>query len=291
MRPLREYDRADWKRLRPLSHWLKTMRYGALRELHVRRGQRGGETSLRERIRGRRVLVTIAYNDPEAIDMQAQAMARHVPDALYIVADNSSDDRAAERIAAMAAAHHAPYIRLPKPWDKEGSRSHGLALNWVWRNLIRPGEPEAFGFLDDDLFPTVLDDPFAKLDRQPVYGMLRQSGDRWFLWAGFCLFRFDQVRNLPLDFGQDWFKGLDTGGGNWRTLYHRLDRSELEFPPVRFEPYRPGADPTHETIHWCGTWLHENGNTRLAGRLEQADDKRRMVKNLLGSQYSASAVR
>src|SRR5688500_4870278 len=121
MRPLREYDRNDWKRLRPVTHWLKTFRYATMREIHVRRGQQGGDASLHHRIRGRRVLTAIAYNDSEAIEMQVQAVARHVPNALYVVADNSSDDSAADKIAATAAAHNAPYVRLPKPWEKAGS--------------------------------------------------------------------------------------------------------------------------------------------------------------------------
>lgn len=290
MKPLREYDRNDWKRLRPLTHWLKTLRYNAVREIHVRRPQRGGETGLASRVRGRRVLVTVAYDDPEAIDMQAQAVLRFVPNALYIVADNSSDDGAARRTAAVAHRLGVPYVRLPRPSEGEGSRSHGLALNWIWRNVIRPGEPEAFGFLDDDLFPTTADDPFAMLERQPVYGVLREAGERWFLWAGFCLFRFDAVKESKLDFGQDWFNGLDTGGGNWRSLYRRLDRARMEFTPNHFEPYRPGADPVHDSIHWCGRWLHECGQTRRAGRIEQAEDKRRAIKKLLASGQAVSSA-
>ena len=132
--------------------------------------------------------MTVGYGDPEAIDMQAAAVARFVPGALYVVADNSPDDAVAREIAAIAGRHGAPYVRLPRPLLlEEGSRSHGLALDWIWRNVIRPGEPEAFGFLDDDMFPTAPDDPFAMLRQQPVYGALRRQGERWFLWAGFCL--------------------------------------------------------------------------------------------------------
>jgi hypothetical protein len=284
MKPLREYDLEDWKRLRPVTHGLKTLRYRAQREMHVRRPQQSGATDLTNRIRGGRVLVTIAYDDPEAIEMQAQAVTRCVPHALYVVADNSSDDAAACAIAAVAARFQAPYLRLPHAREPGDSRSHGLALNWVWRNLIRPGEPAAFGFLDHDLFPTKPDDPFAMLERQPIYGMLRWCGERWFLWAGFCLFSFDTVRDLKLDFGQDWFKGLDTGGGVWRSLYRRLDRATLAFADFRTEPYQPGADPVHDSIQWCDGWVHEGGQTRRAGRFEQADDKRRLIKSLLAAQ-------
>jgi hypothetical protein len=284
MKPLSEYCARDWLRLCPLTHGIKTVRYDLHRELHVRRPQRGGAADLTSRLRGRRVLVTIAYNDPEVIDIQAQAMAKFVPQALYIIADNSTDDAAARATAAIAARSDIPYVWLPCPWSNRASRSHGLALNWVWRNLIRPAEPEAFGFLDADLFPTVPDDLFAKLDRQPVYGLPRTAGDRWFLWAGFCIFRFDAVRHLTLDFGQDWFNGLDTGGGLWRPLYSRLDRAQLALAAFRTEPYQPGADPVHDSFQWCDGWLHECGQTRRAGRLVPAEAKRRKVKALVAGQ-------
>ena len=162
--------------VRSRTAW-KTLRYDATRSIYIRRRQRDGDIALPQRIRGRRVLVTVGYGDPEAIDMQAAAVARFVPGALYVVADNSADDAVAREIAAIAGRHGAPYVRLPQPLLlEEGSRSHGLALDWMWRNVIRPGAPEAFGFLDDDLFPTAPDDPFAMLRQQPVYGALRTAG-------------------------------------------------------------------------------------------------------------------
>jgi hypothetical protein len=165
-----------------------------------------------------------------------------------------------------------------------------MGLNWMWRNVLLPGAPEAFGFLDHDLFPTAPDDPFAWLDTQPVYGVLREAGPRWFLWAGFCLFRFDAVKGLPLDFGQDWFAGLDTGGGNWAPLYRTLDRRALSFAPTSFEPYKPGADPAVASVQWCGSWLHEVGSTRRDGFADLAEDKRRSIKQLLAARGAAAKV-
>jgi hypothetical protein len=165
-----------------------------------------------------------------------------------------------------------------------------MGLNWVWRNILRPGEPQAFGFLDHDLFPIAPDDPFAMLEVQPVYGVLREADARWFLWAGFCVFRFDAVKDLPLDFGQDWFNGLDTGGGNWDALYRTLDRRALAFTPTRFEPYKPCADPVKAAIQWCGTWLHEVGSTRRDRLADVAADKRRVIKQLLAARAAAAAA-
>jgi hypothetical protein len=46
----------------------------------------------------------------------------------------------------------------------------------------------------------------------------------------------------------------------------------------------------HDAIQWCGHWLHEVGQTRRAGRLAQAADKRRHIKELLAPQVVSSHV-
>jgi hypothetical protein len=281
----------DWQRLRPVTHWLKTRRYDAQREAYVRRPARTAIGDLPS-FRGRRVLTTIAFEDPEAIDMQAQLVARFVPDTAYVIADMSIDEDAATQIGAIARRHGVAYVRLPESplrRREQASRIHGLALNWVWRNLIRPGEPERFGFIDHDMFPTKADDPFAELDRQPVYGCAREAGRRWYLWAGFAMFRFDAVKDLCLDFGQDWFNGLDTGGANWDVLFRTLDRSRLKFASTRFEPYKPGADPDRAPIQWCGAWLHEVGSARRQGDVKLAAEKRRAIKEMLAPCLAPSA--
>jgi hypothetical protein len=98
------------------------------------------------------------------------------------------------------------------------------------------------------------------------------------------------VKDLPLDFSQDWFNGLDTSGANWDVLFSKLDRSKLTFMPTRFEPYRPGADPVLASIQWCGSWLHEMGQTRRLGSPEIAADKRRIVRQLLAPHIAAAEV-
>lgn len=283
MRPLSDYKWRDWQRLRPITHWLKTRRYNAQREAYVRRPARTSIADLPS-FRGGRILTTVAFEDPEAIDIQAQLVARFIPNVIYLVADMSTNGEAAAQIQAIAGRRSVAYLRLPEnplPRREQASRVHGLALNWVWRNLIRYGEPDRFGFIDHDIFPTKPDDPFATLDRQPIYGCLREAEQRWFLWAGFSMFRFDAVRDLPLDFGQDWFNGLDTGGANWGVLFRTLDRTRLKFARTRFEPYKPGADPIRAPIQWCGTWLHEVGSARREGDVELAADKRETIKQML----------
>ena len=164
-------------------------------------------------------------------------------------------------------------------------------LNWIWHNIVRPGAPQAFGLLDHDLFPTAPDDPFAPLAKQDIYGYVRFTeppSGRWFLWAGFTMMRFAAVRDLDLDFGQDWFLGLDTGGGNWGPLYSRLDLDTLEQAPSRFLAYREGIELRQGPLQWCGVWLHEVGQM---GEPEVMADKRRVVAEILAPHLEVAKAR
>jgi hypothetical protein len=287
-RPLSDYGLADWVRLRPVLHRFKGWRYRMIDASHMRRPARAGDASaLTRALRGRQVLVTIAFGDPQAIAWQAQLLARYVPNAFHVIADNTSDDATAAAIAQLAARIDRPYLRLPaNPLNgrkNSASRSHGIALNWVWRNLLLPGEPAAFGFLDDDLFPTAPDDPFEPLASQDFFGVVRNAGTRWYLWAGYCLFKFESVRAKPLDFGQDWFNGLDTGGGNWDVLYRHAERAGLREVESEFVAYKPGIDMAEGPLQWCGSWVHEVG---YMGRRELVGEKREALARLLAPHLS-----
>lgn len=288
---LTDYDWNDWLHARPLTHAMKTRRYRkkdlAFSALPPRVGP---PPLLIASLKDRRVLVSIAFNDPQTIEWQAQLIRLYVSDVIHVVADNTRDDANAARIAEVCAAQHVVYLRLPdNPWA-EPSRSHGLALNWVWRNLIRPGQPEVFGFLDDDMYPTAASDPFAALATQDWFGVVRPEGPptgrsapgrgvtRWFLWAGFSMFRFAGVRDKALDFSQDWFLRLDTGGANWDVLYRHAPRASVREQDTSFVPFREGLTMEDAPLQWCGTWLHEVG---VMGRAEFTDEKRRVVGEIL----------
>jgi hypothetical protein len=285
-RQIREYTVADWQRLRPLSHAIKTWRYRRTNQIYMKRPAKAGNPAAVARtLGGRTVLVTIAFNDPEAIRWQVLLVRHYLPSVLHVIVDNSYDDQAAAEIEAISARSKLSYIRLPdNPW-RAFSRSHGIALNWAWHNVLRPGSPKAFGFIDDDLFPTAPDDPFAPLEVQNFFGLVRQAGQRWFLWPGYCTFRFDAVKDEPLDFGQDWFIGLDTGGANWNVLYHHVDRGSLQEPQTVFKPYKEGVDILDGPLQWCGSWLHEVGTM---GNESIAADKRRVVAEILSPHLVAA---
>ncbi|MBI5114826.1 MAG: hypothetical protein HZA68_22930 [Rhodovulum sp.] len=287
-RAMSDYSLLEWARLRPLMQALKTARYRAVDKAYRSRPAVIGDVAaIAREIAGRNVLVTVAFADVNAARWQIALVRHYVPGVVHVLVDNSPTDEVAVRICRVAEAEGARYLRLPRnPWTgKSPSRSHGLALNWTWHNLIRPAAPHAFGFIDDDLFPTAHDDPFAPLAEQDVYGQVRRIGERWFLWAGFCMFRFDKVAALPLDFGQDWFIGLDTGGGNWEPLYSRIDLAALREAETRFVPFRDDLAVADGPLQWVGTWLHEVG---LMGRPELFDEKRGTVEALIAPHLAAA---
>ena len=283
---LREYKLQDWSRLRPIVHAYKTIRYRAIDELFFRqRARKGDILDICGSARGCRVLLTVAFGDARCLDLQLRLTGGLVRHDLHIVADNSVSDAAAGENEQVCASHGVAYVRLPaNPWTaRNPSRSHGAAMNWMWRNVLKPAAPAAFGFLDQDLFPTQLCDPFEPLEDSAFYGDLRWAGARWYLWAGYCFFRFDAIVQEPLDFGLDWFAGLDTagldtGGANWQVLYRGVDPNTVPQRPITAFAALPGIELRQAYCEWRGSWLHEVG---LDGDLSLKAKKREAVLRLL----------
>ncbi len=280
-RPLREYAASDWVRLRPLTHWMKTRRYHRIDQHYLSQPCEPGTTSsVLKRIRDRQTIITIAFNDVEAIRLQVNLVAKYIPHAVHLIADNSSKPAASEAISAACADNGITYLRVPtNPWTgRNASRSHGFAMNWVWRHLIKPSKPNQFGFIDHDLFPTAHTDPFQDLAGLPCYGDKRWAGNRWFLWAGYCFYDFQQIQSLPLDFGLDWFAGLDTGGANWDVLYKDMMPTKLRERVIQPRQVWPEIDLRDAYFEWRDEWVHEVG---LDGRRDLRDAKRTVLFQLL----------
>ena len=174
---LEEFSAADWGRLRPLTQGVKSVRYRLYDHRYRHRTARAGSAQVAaDLIRGRRALVTIAFSDPQLLCWQTRLVRRYVPNCVHVIVDNSDNDGVAARNARIVAKAGLAYLRAPRnPWSADAaSRSHGIVLNWAWANVIQPGEPEAFGFIDHDIFPTAADDPFAPLATQDIYGVIRR---------------------------------------------------------------------------------------------------------------------
>lgn len=275
MRDLADYRLDEWVTGLPFAHRLRRLRNRLVDRVYRGRAAPGqAEMAARIAAAPGPVAFTVAFNMPEAIDFLAAAMARYVPATLLVVCDNSSDPARRAGIAAVCAAHGLPYLALPpSPYKggRNGSRSHAVALNWIHANLIRPAAPDVFALIDHDLIPLGPADLRTLVAERPCYGMLRQAEDRpagpgapWYLWPGYCVFRFDAVKALPLDFGTDTPLGLDTGGQNWTVLYRRLspDLAGAQRRRVHLD------DPeTGESEHFllADDWLHVGGAGHRGG--------------------------
>lgn len=287
-RPWSDYSLREWLEIKPFEQRYNYARYQFVaRRVARRRAVRGDVAALQSAIRGRRVLVTVAFNDAEFIDWQATLVRRHVSDCFHLIVDNSSDPAASGEIERIAAAHDAGYVKLaPSPWRRpvDGGRAHGSAMTWTWRNLLREGRPAAFGFIDHDLFPMRPTDPFAPLEEHPVAGQVRNKsgGVRWFLWAGFCFFRFSAVERLPLDFSLDWNAGLDTGGANWFVLYRHLAADQVFDVGEVVEGIGEDVPLALARFEWVGDWLHfSNFSTPYDLPAEQREALARRKRGLL----------
>jgi hypothetical protein len=259
-RSLASYSREDWLHLRPLTQRYKAAIYRVEDRLFSARppASPAAFAELLSRLAGRAIAVTIAFNSDATIAWQIRFCARNLQGATLVVVDNSTDRAAAARIAALCRRAAVPYIRLRHgPTDpRAASRSHAVALNWAYRRLVRALRPPLFAFVDHDCYPIRPVDLPALVADQPIYGQLERRANGWYLWAGFCVFRWSAVADRELDFRPDWFLGLDTGGANWDRLYRDLDRGRLRFARTWLATLRDSGSALPATFHRIDDWLH-----------------------------------
>jgi len=171
------------------------------------------------------VCVSIAFNTPWVVDLLTAAWRLHPVGLTLAVADNSSDAAARTANARICRARGVPYVSLPHNPEWNPCRSHGIALNWVWHNVIVPLRPRIAGFIDHDCFPTTSLDLVARMAGRAGYG-LRIDSYRlpgvWTLWPGYCFLNHAAIAGRSVDFKHRVELGLDTGGGNWPAIYRHL---------------------------------------------------------------------
>lgn len=295
-RSLSKYTVREWFRLRPLVDRKNHARYQIRERIALATSANPVALPL---LRGRKALITISFNDAEVIDWQTKLVARHVPDAIHVIADNSNDPAQRTAIRAICEAVGLTYVAVPNnPWGKrkpDGSKSHGFALNWAWANIVLANRPSMVGFLDHDIFPVEKTDPFRMLENAAVGGVVRTVADgRWYLWPGYAFFRLDRLSTTRLNFGKDWLDDLDTGGLNWGCLYRTLNGDD--FCKASFQQLPISDDiPMEEALFdRIDDWVHENCYSTTihmdaARRRYLLDLKRRHTAAALSESPSASS--
>lgn len=174
----------------------------------------------------REAAFTIAFNTPWAIDLLTRQWSTNQPEFRLVVIDNSNDRSARVAHEDLCRQRDVPYLPLPRNPEWSPNRSHGIALNWVWFNVVRHAGLDVAGFIDHDCIPVASLDLRSRLAGRAAYGVRGASlthPQAWNLWAGYCFFRPAAAEGLAVDFKHRIELGLDTGGGNWDGFYRHLD--------------------------------------------------------------------
>lgn len=209
-------------------------------------------------------IVTIAFNNEKLIEKQIRSIKKYVLDKhlSFFVADNSTIPEKRELIKALCHKYQVGYLSVPDNIVAKfigGSYSHGTTINWIFYNFIKIRKPFLFGFIDHDLFPINAVMIKEKVGERDFYGDLVDHKAGWYLWAGFCFFKFNAVKNIKLDFIPYIEKGtyLDTGGANYPVLYRNYDKEKLNLPTRVNVSINEGTNYYTSYIQYIeNTWLH-----------------------------------
>lgn len=235
-------------------------------------------------------IATIAFNNSNTIELQIQMVKKYIQgDYTYFVADNSTDKTAQEAIESLCKKNDVGYVRLPKNYLTtvigKGSYSHGASLNWVYYRIIKKRQPYYFGFIDHDLFPIKPISIAQKLANHPIYGHVSPPEDHWYLWAGLCFYRLNFVKDKKVDFlpAKPDKIYLDTGGGNWYSMYSKMNRSDVLIEPYITCNYETKEDWFERALNYFGDcWLHticgSNWNNLSKQKWEQ---KEKMIRKIV----------
>lgn len=213
-----------------------------------------------EYLAGKNILQIIAFEQPEVLNFSAKMAARHLADAALLVFDNSRRPEMRAKNEQVCRENGVAYLALPENPARHPNRSHGMAMTWVWHNVVKSLRPAITGFIDHDLIQLEKVALKELLGGQPFYGVPNAGKWGWSLWAGYCFFDFRTVGVFPLNFLNDFSRDLDTGGRNWKYLYSKHEARRLKFAHWElFDVVDPSSATPRPLEIIDGKWLHIAG--------------------------------
>ena len=230
MRSLNEFSALEWLQLLPVQHALKQLRNDAWLAIYknIRPDTLSRFLAEHKDLENKNIALVIAFEQPWALNWLLQMAAKNLSDTAVLVFDNSRNQSKRIEIERVCTKNRAAYLALPANPTRHVNRSHGMAMTWVYYNVVRALSPRIFGFIDHDLIPVRKVSIAEKLTGQPVYGLLNANKfGFWSLWAGYCFFDYAETKSKSINFLYDFSRNLDTGGRNWKRLYRHLDRRKL----------------------------------------------------------------
>jgi hypothetical protein len=220
---------------------IKTIRNQVNKRIYLAKNSEGTDQFIKE-IKNKgttNIFLVIAYNTPWTVKLLLDYWGKNCPDLTLAVIDNSSSLESAKEIREICISRKTSYLKLPTNTAGHMCRSHGLAINWSWQNIIcHIPTLNTIGYIDHDCIPikpwSLSGKPniFAYGAKNPGYIMGKKT---WNLWAGFMIFDLSKspIEREKMDFTVNPLDTLDTGGMNWRLLYRYLDVTEYNFASVK----------------------------------------------------------
>lgn len=236
MRKLSEFDRKSWVTFEPLKDALKQWRNDLILKIYLSKGRHTYQKNSDQFDKSQALIISIAFNSPTVVSYLIKYFKRHVKNAKLLIADNSNQLNKSMEIRYLCQENNIDYIKLPRNPTRHPNRSHSLAMQWCYKRVIEPISPAVFGFIDHDLIPVAEIDILAQIGDQNFYGARWKSNKTtaWQLWAGFCFFKYENIKSHQLNFMYDFSAGLDTGGRNYEKLYHHYNNSNYNHAADQF---------------------------------------------------------
>lgn len=237
------------------------------------------------------LLIVIAFNNLEILKKQYEYLKKFLIEPFdYIIADNSDKEEMSSAIESFCYEHEISYIKIPKNplTGLRASGSHGIALNWVYKNVIEKYPPTFFGFLDHDIFPIKEVSIEDKMDLG-FYGTIRNRKEPfWYMWPGFSFFEYEKIKKYSCDFsphhaGRAGLIFLDTGGSNYYSIYRHLRKSGVNEAQSKLvnsntgKEFIKGEDSSQTFEIIDNAWLHLR---QIAWRPESANKMAEMEQIL-----------
>lgn len=276
MRKLSSYQFISWVKLEPIKYLIKYIRNYFVTTLYVAKKGKNLDSFLKKckHLSGKNIILIIAFEQPWVIEWQLKISKENIKDATIIIFDNSRDQSKKNKIKSVCHDLNALYFSLPKNKTLHVNRSHSLAMQWVYENVVKAIKPNIFAFIDHDL---ILIKGFGLLNAikdQDFYGwhrggLQRKNPDAWYLWAGYCMYNYTKIKKSNLYFMYDFANGLDTGGGNYDSLYHGYDDRNMNFSSASQVSINiPGVGVVEDLMVLDDSWHHigsvgHNDNSKL----------------------------
>ena len=276
MRKLSSYQFISWVKLEPIKYLIKYIRNYFVTTLYVAKKGKNLDSFLKKckHLSGKNIILIIAFEQPWVIEWQLKISKENIKDATIIIFDNSRDQSKKKEIKSVCHDLNALYFSLPKNKTLHVNRSHSLAMQWVYENVVKAIKPNIFAFIDHDLIPVKEFSLLNVIKDQDFYGwyrigLQRKNPDAWNLWAGYCMYNYTKIKKSNLYFMYDFANGLDTGGGNYDSLYHGYDDRNMNFSSASQVSINiPGVGVVEDLMVLDDSWHHigsvgHNDNSKL----------------------------